>query len=69
MALIAFGRLRQEASPELVAALQGLARIELGYKILLAPGSWRRGVVSFLRTDPRRRQRLRLGLPASKRSV
>jgi hypothetical protein len=33
MALIAFGRLRQEASPELVAALQGLARIELGHTI------------------------------------
>ena len=30
MALIAYGRLRQEASPELVAALQGLATIKLG---------------------------------------
>jgi hypothetical protein len=33
MALIAFDRLRQEASPELVAALQGLATIKLGDKI------------------------------------
>ena len=33
MALIASSRLRQEASPELVAALQGLARIELGRKV------------------------------------
>jgi hypothetical protein len=30
MALIAFDRLRQEASPELMAALQGLATIKLG---------------------------------------